>query len=62
MKHKEDGASSQVHAGPNPVEGKEASMGSTSNQRRRFNCNISLKLAQDPMMTLYKHLFCWACC
>jgi E3 ubiquitin-protein ligase RNF5 len=61
MKHGEDGASSQVHAGPNPAGGEEASAAGPSDQGGSFDCNICLELAQDPVVTLCGHLFCWPC-
>ncbi|KAI3946101.1 hypothetical protein MKX01_024857 [Papaver californicum] len=31
------------------------------NDMANFNCNIYLDLAQDPIVTLCGHLFCWPC-
>ncbi|XP_043711433.1 E3 ubiquitin-protein ligase RNF185-like [Telopea speciosissima] len=35
--------------------------GSGSNDAGNFECNICLELAQDPIVTLCGHLFCWPC-
>ncbi|KAL9671890.1 hypothetical protein QQ045_009463 [Rhodiola kirilowii] len=35
--------------------------GSDSNDTGDFECNICLELAQDPIVTLCGHLFCWPC-
>lgn len=32
-----------------------------SNDAGDFECNICFELAQDPIVTLCGHLFCWAC-
>lgn len=32
-----------------------------SNDSSNFECNICLDLAQDPIVTLCGHLFCWPC-
>ena len=62
MKQGEDGASSQVHPGTNPAGGEDTSAAAgTSDQGGSFDCNICLELAQDPVVTLCGHLFCWPC-
>uniref|UniRef100_A0A7N0T8X3 E3 ubiquitin-protein ligase RMA n=1 Tax=Kalanchoe fedtschenkoi TaxID=63787 RepID=A0A7N0T8X3_KALFE len=38
-----------------------SSDGSNSNDTGDFECNICLDLAQDPIVTLCGHLFCWPC-
>eukprot|EP00243_Klebsormidium_subtile_P003132 TRINITY_DN16297_c0_g1_i1.p1 TRINITY_DN16297_c0_g1~~TRINITY_DN16297_c0_g1_i1.p1 ORF type:complete len:257 (+),score=16.27 TRINITY_DN16297_c0_g1_i1:170-940(+) len=35
--------------------------GNTSGEGGSFECNICLELAQDPVVTLCGHLFCWPC-
>nr|DAD21766.1 TPA_asm: hypothetical protein HUJ06_023229 [Nelumbo nucifera] len=35
--------------------------GSGSNDAGNFECNICFELAQDPIVTLCGHLFCWPC-
>ncbi|XP_057961207.1 uncharacterized protein LOC131153139 [Malania oleifera] len=35
--------------------------GSSSNDAADFECNICFELAQDPIVTLCGHLFCWPC-
>ncbi|KAK6946211.1 hypothetical protein RJ641_013755 [Dillenia turbinata] len=35
--------------------------GSTSNDVGDFECNICFELAQDPVVTLCGHLYCWPC-
>lgn len=35
--------------------------GSNSNEAGDFECNICFELAQDPVVTLCGHLFCWPC-
>ncbi|KAH9302984.1 hypothetical protein KI387_014567, partial [Taxus chinensis] len=35
--------------------------GSSSADAGNFECNICLELAQDPIVTLCGHLFCWPC-
>lgn len=35
--------------------------GSGSNDAANFECNICFELAQDPIVTLCGHLFCWPC-
>ncbi|KAL5987132.1 hypothetical protein ACLOJK_041128 [Asimina triloba] len=35
--------------------------GSGNNDAACFECNICLDLAQDPIVTLCGHLFCWPC-
>lgn len=34
---------------------------SSNNDAGNFECNICLDLAQDPIVTLCGHLFCWPC-
>lgn len=38
-----------------------ACSGSDSNDAGDFECNICFDLAQDPVITLCGHLFCWPC-
>ncbi|KAL2522933.1 RING/U-box superfamily protein [Forsythia ovata] len=38
-----------------------ASSGSDSDQAGDFECNICFELAQDPIITLCGHLYCWPC-
>ncbi|KAL5704878.1 RING-type E3 ubiquitin transferase [Ranunculus cassubicifolius] len=38
-----------------------ASLGSGSNDTGNFECNICFELAQDPIVTLCGHLYCWPC-
>ncbi|KAF8410633.1 hypothetical protein HHK36_003165 [Tetracentron sinense] len=35
--------------------------GSSSNDTGSFECNICFELAQDPIVTLCGHLYCWPC-
>lgn len=35
--------------------------GNSSNDTGDFECNICFELAQDPIITLCGHLFCWPC-
>uniref|UniRef100_A0A2P2KMX6 E3 ubiquitin-protein ligase RMA n=1 Tax=Rhizophora mucronata TaxID=61149 RepID=A0A2P2KMX6_RHIMU len=35
--------------------------GNNANDAGDFECNICLELAQDPIVTLCGHLFCWPC-
>ncbi|XP_068657180.1 uncharacterized protein [Aristolochia californica] len=35
--------------------------GSGGNDTANFECNICFELAQDPIVTLCGHLFCWPC-
>lgn len=35
--------------------------GNNSSDTGNFECNICLELAQDPIVTLCGHLFCWPC-
>ncbi|XAR59519.1 Ubiquitin--protein ligase [Bertholletia excelsa] len=35
--------------------------GSTSNTMGDFECNICFELAEDPIVTLCGHLYCWPC-
>lgn len=35
--------------------------GSGSNDAANFECNICFELAQDPIVTLCGHLYCWPC-
>ncbi|XP_058080550.1 uncharacterized protein LOC131228718 [Magnolia sinica] len=35
--------------------------GSGSNDAASFECNICFELAQDPIVTLCGHLYCWPC-
>ncbi|KMZ72138.1 RING finger protein 5 [Zostera marina] len=43
-------------------QGSNCSSSSTSNEAAgNFECNICLDLAQDPIVTLCGHLFCWPC-
>lgn len=64
----ESGASSEVHGSPPPPhsaarESAAAAGGGSSSteQGGSFDCNICLELAQDPVVTLCGHLFCWPC-
>lgn len=64
--HGEDGPSSRVRdaaAGPSPAgeESSAAGGAAASDQGGSFDCNICLELAQDPVVTLCGHLFCWPC-
>ncbi|KAL6553108.1 E3 ubiquitin-protein ligase rma3 [Orobanche gracilis] len=34
---------------------------SNSNEVGGFECNICFELAQDPVITLCGHLYCWPC-
>ncbi|XP_047322161.1 E3 ubiquitin-protein ligase RNF185-like [Impatiens glandulifera] len=38
-----------------------SSSGGGSNDAGNFECNICFDLAQDPIVTLCGHLFCWPC-
>ncbi|GAA0141150.1 ubiquitin-protein ligase [Lithospermum erythrorhizon] len=38
-----------------------SSSGSGSNDAGDFECNICFELAQDPVITLCGHLYCWPC-
>ena len=38
-----------------------AGAGSSGVEGGNFECNICLELAQDPVVTLCGHLFCWPC-
>jgi E3 ubiquitin-protein ligase RNF5 len=66
----EAGASSEAHGSPPPPhsaarESAAAAVGGSSSssteQGGSFDCNICLELAQDPVVTLCGHLFCWPC-
>jgi hypothetical protein len=35
--------------------------GTSGSEGGSFECNICLELAQDPVVTLCGHLFCWPC-
>lgn len=35
--------------------------GNSANDAGNFECNICFELAQDPIVTLCGHLFCWPC-
>lgn len=35
--------------------------GNENGEGGSFECNICLELAQDPVVTLCGHLFCWPC-
>lgn len=41
--------------------GSSSSSGNNNNDAGDFECNICLELAQDPIVTLCGHLFCWPC-
>lgn len=41
--------------------GSSSSSGNNNNDAGNFECNICLELAQDPIVTLCGHLFCWPC-
>jgi E3 ubiquitin-protein ligase RNF5 len=53
----------------NATEDSTTSQGSSEQQQQQqqqggggsFDCNICLELAQDPVVTLCGHLFCWPC-
>ncbi|MED6122662.1 hypothetical protein PIB30_041919 [Stylosanthes scabra] len=38
-----------------------SSNGNSNNEAGDFECNICFDLAQDPIITLCGHLFCWPC-
>ncbi|CAM6048391.1 unnamed protein product [Sphagnum compactum] len=64
----EAGAVSEAHGSPPPPhsaarESAAAAGGGSSSteQEGSFDCNICLELAQDPVVTLCGHLFCWPC-
>eukprot|EP00246_Nothoceros_aenigmaticus_P016812 TRINITY_DN7854_c0_g2_i1.p1 TRINITY_DN7854_c0_g2~~TRINITY_DN7854_c0_g2_i1.p1 ORF type:complete len:252 (-),score=40.92 TRINITY_DN7854_c0_g2_i1:327-1082(-) len=46
-----------------PVPGEEGATGagSSNSDGGSFDCNICLELAQDPVVTVCGHLFCWPC-
>eukprot|EP00249_Psilotum_nudum_P007832 c20849_g1_i2 orf=248-940(+) len=47
-----------------PVESSDrvqAPAGASGSDDGSFDCNICLELAQDPVVTLCGHLFCWPC-
>ncbi|XP_052197784.1 uncharacterized protein LOC127804797 [Diospyros lotus] len=44
-----------------PQGGQSSSSGGGSNDAGDFECNICFELAQDPVVTLCGHLFCWPC-
>lgn len=41
--------------------GTTTAAGSSSSDGGSFDCNICLELAQDPVVTVCGHLFCWPC-
>ncbi|ONK74588.1 uncharacterized protein A4U43_C03F8030 [Asparagus officinalis] len=41
--------------------GSSSSSGNNNSEAGNFECNICLELAQDPIVTLCGHLFCWPC-
>ncbi|CAM6021225.1 unnamed protein product [Sphagnum balticum] len=64
MKHKqeeEEGATSSEFHEASARESPAVAGGSSSEQGGSFDCNICLELAQDPVVTLCGHLFCWPC-
>ncbi|GMI68883.1 hypothetical protein like AT2G23780 [Hibiscus trionum] len=44
-----------------PHPSQSCSSGSNANDAGDFECNICFELAQDPIVTLCGHLFCWPC-
>ncbi|CAJ2646329.1 unnamed protein product [Trifolium pratense] len=46
---------------PNPLNPSCSSGNSSNNDAGDFECNICFDLAQDPVITLCGHLFCWPC-
>ncbi|CAN6448005.1 unnamed protein product [Victoria cruziana] len=44
-----------------PSHNASSSSGSGNGDAGSFECNICLELAQDPIVTLCGHLFCWPC-
>ncbi|KAK8674043.1 hypothetical protein V6N13_112345 [Hibiscus sabdariffa] len=44
-----------------PRPSQSCSSGSNANDAGDFECNICFELAQDPIVTLCGHLFCWPC-
>ncbi|KAE8729161.1 Nucleotide-diphospho-sugar transferases superfamily protein [Hibiscus syriacus] len=44
-----------------PPPSQSCSSSSNANDAGDFECNICFELAQDPIVTLCGHLFCWPC-
>ncbi|GLT73834.1 hypothetical protein SLA2020_456670 [Shorea laevis] len=44
-----------------PPQGPSCSSNSGNGEAGDFECNICFELAQDPIVTLCGHLFCWPC-
>ncbi len=53
----EEGTSSEVHESS----ARQSPAAGSSDQGGSFDCNICLELAQEPVVTLCGHLFCWPC-
>ncbi|KAK6129058.1 hypothetical protein DH2020_037199 [Rehmannia glutinosa] len=51
----------EAHNPTNNVPESSSSSGSNGNEAGDFECNICFDLAQDPVITLCGHLYCWPC-
>lgn len=52
---------SDLLVSPSPDSTDNKPQGVPSSDGGSFDCNICLELAQDPVVTLCGHLFCWPC-
>ncbi|KAL3813545.1 hypothetical protein ACJIZ3_014813 [Penstemon smallii] len=51
----------EAHEPTSGVPESSSSSGSDGNESGDFECNICFDLAQDPVITLCGHLYCWPC-
>ncbi|KAJ7967362.1 E3 ubiquitin-protein ligase [Quillaja saponaria] len=56
-----NGGTSKVPSCSSTSPGPSLSSNSTSDDASGFECNICFELAQDPIVTLCGHLYCWPC-
>lgn len=51
----------EAHYPSTSAQESSSSSGSEGNEAADFECNICFDLAQDPVITLCGHLYCWPC-
>lgn len=49
------------HPSTSSAQESSSSVGNDGNEAADFECNICFELAQDPVITLCGHLYCWPC-
>ncbi|KAL8471946.1 hypothetical protein ACS0TY_029259 [Phlomoides rotata] len=51
----------EAHHPSTKAQESSSSLGNDGNEAADFECNICFELAQDPVITLCGHLYCWPC-